>query len=417
MERGNRSQRLIPLQTHLATGSADSGSSSSLNNSSIPSQERDSSAPPSRGPSFLRRASITRHHSSLRHPTPARSNPMNSADAEPCHDGSASRARQNDWSDLVSNDSLGGSWNDYVLRTDGALAESKALYPAASHTAGADGAAAAAVLSTNAVEFRGNERGERFLVLWQQRPPAKPRIRWTPELHERFVEAVNQLGGSEKATPKGVLKLMRVDRLTIYHVKSHLQKYRTARFKPDSPEASERNLDSLEGMTLSTKGRKSPIHRPSGEIITRFGGERIFLGTWITEALRLQMEVQKKLHEQLEIQRKLQLQIEEQGKYLQIMFENQRRMDNGGHNPSSTLDSAASATAATNETPGQDGAAAGDTAVDPEPARESSSGAGGEQHRVNPETPPGLDSVPRRPFHLPHAASARGWARYILMLG
>ncbi|CAA6666477.1 unnamed protein product [Spirodela intermedia] len=234
-------------------------------------------------------------------------------------------------------------------------------------------------------------------------PPAKPRIRWTPELHERFVEAVNQLGGSEKATPKGVLKLMRVDRLTIYHVKSHLQKYRTARFKPDSPEgASERNLDSLEGMTSLDQGT----------------------GLGITEALRLQMEVQKnfmnssRFHNLMflcsKIQRKLQLQIEEQGKYLQIMFENQRRMDNGGHNPSSTLDSAASATAATNETPGQDGAAAGDTAVDPEPARESSSGAGGEQHRVNPETPPGLDSVPSEAFPSPHAASARGWARYIL---
>ncbi|XP_042386600.1 uncharacterized protein LOC121978303 [Zingiber officinale] len=48
-----------------------------------------------------------------------------------------------------------------------------------------------------------------------------------------------------------------------------------------------------------------------------------FRGIDLTEALQLQMEVQKRLHEQLQIQRNLQLRIEEQGKYLQVMFEQQ----------------------------------------------------------------------------------------------
>ncbi|MQM16351.1 hypothetical protein Taro_049310, partial [Colocasia esculenta] len=54
-------------------------------------------------------------------------------------------------------------------------------------------------------------------------PDAKPRLKSTPELHERFTKAVNQLGEAQKATPKTIMRLMGVPGLTLYHLKSHLQ--------------------------------------------------------------------------------------------------------------------------------------------------------------------------------------------------
>ena len=52
------------------------------------------------------------------------------------------------------------------------------------------------------------------------------RLRWTPELHREFIHAVDQLGGLEIATPKGIMSLMTTAGMTLQHIKSHLQKYR-----------------------------------------------------------------------------------------------------------------------------------------------------------------------------------------------
>lgn len=60
----------------------------------------------------------------------------------------------------------------------------------------------------------------------QPQTSRKQRRCWSTELHRRFVNALQQLGGSQAATPKQIRELMQVDGLTNDEVKSHLQKYR-----------------------------------------------------------------------------------------------------------------------------------------------------------------------------------------------
>ncbi|KAL7094530.1 hypothetical protein ACP275_11G109400 [Erythranthe tilingii] len=62
--------------------------------------------------------------------------------------------------------------------------------------------------------------------LHQQELEKKHRRCWSPELHDRFVDALNQLGGAQTATPKQIRGIMKVEGLTNDEVKSHLQKYR-----------------------------------------------------------------------------------------------------------------------------------------------------------------------------------------------
>ncbi|ESQ28283.1 hypothetical protein EUTSA_v10018902mg [Eutrema salsugineum] len=144
---------------------------------------------------------------------------------------------------------------------------------------------------------------------------AKPRLKWTCELHQRFIEAVTQLGGPNKATPKGLMKAMEIPGLTLYHLKSHLQKYRlgkSLKFDDNKLEVS----SASETQESESKNDSREFRGSVNEENNNLANE----GSQITEALQLQMEVQKKLHEQIEVQRHLQVKIEAQGKYLQSVL-------------------------------------------------------------------------------------------------
>ncbi|XP_022011956.1 protein PHR1-LIKE 3 isoform X5 [Helianthus annuus] len=135
---------------------------------------------------------------------------------------------------------------------------------------------------------RPNLVGDPCLVLTTD---PKPRLRWTAEFHERFVDAVTQLGGPDKATPKMIMRTMGVKGLTLYHLKSHLQKYRMGKqsckeFSDNSKEVS--CIAESQDMGSSTSSS------------TRMMPQDLNDGFEVIEALRVQMEIQRILHEQLE---------------------------------------------------------------------------------------------------------------------
>lgn len=156
----------------------------------------------------------------------------------------------------------------------------------------------------------GNGPGESGLVLSTD---AKPRLKWTQDLHERFIEAVNQLGGADKATPKTVMKLMGIPGLTLYHLKSHLQKYRLSKNIHGQANGGTNKLVPVAGDRVPDANVTHTANPTTAAPTNK--------GLHISEALQMQIEVQRRLHEQLEVQRHLQLRIEAQGKYLQAVLE------------------------------------------------------------------------------------------------
>ncbi|KAI3471814.1 hypothetical protein Pfo_028467 [Paulownia fortunei] len=104
---------------------------------------------------------------------------------------------------------------------------------------------------------------------------------------------------------------MGIQGLTLYHLKSHLQKYRLSK-----------NLhgQANSGSNKAATGDRIPGangSHTSNQNTATLTSKNMHLG----EAIQMQIEVQRRLHEQLEVQRHLQLRIEAQGKYLQSVLE------------------------------------------------------------------------------------------------
>ncbi|KAE8124489.1 hypothetical protein FH972_019370 [Carpinus fangiana] len=128
----------------------------------------------------------------------------------------------------------------------------------------------------------------------------KPRLRWTVELHERFVDAVTQLGGPDKATPKTIMRVMGVKGLTLYHLKSHLQVQRHLQLRIEAQgkymqSILEKACQTLAGENMASGSYKgigpqglpadmgamkdfgSPLNFPSFQDLNIYGGDQLDL--------------------------------------------------------------------------------------------------------------------------------------------
>ncbi|XP_024963427.1 two-component response regulator ORR24-like [Cynara cardunculus var. scolymus] len=84
--------------------------------------------------------------------------------------------------------------------------------------------------------LKGSEDDKELLLMKKNRSKSKSmrsrraitkksKVIWTPDLHNKFLKAIEKLG-VDSAVPTKIIDLMKVDGLTRDHVASHLQKYR-----------------------------------------------------------------------------------------------------------------------------------------------------------------------------------------------
>ncbi len=94
----------------------------------------------------------------------------------------------------------------------------------------------------------------------------RKRLVWTPELHERFVQAIRAVG-LHQAVPKTLVQIMNVEGLTTEHVKSHLQKYRNSLKKTLGDEEREKTkLAEAGGVVIKINGKPGTVDKGPREV-------------------------------------------------------------------------------------------------------------------------------------------------------
>ncbi|KAL8172266.1 hypothetical protein V2J09_024070 [Rumex salicifolius] len=201
------------------------------------------------------------------------------------------------------------------------------------------------ISNSNHQHTGGGGVGDPRLVLTSD---PKPRLRWTADLHERFVDAVTQLGGPHsqllsfcspsafincvslpdliwkikrkvEATPKAILRTMGVKGLTLFHLKSHLQKYRLGKQSgKDMGEASKDGACTSSSLTRISGSCHLDSPRTSNSSASLPNSD-IDEGLEVKEALRAQMEVQTKLHLRVEAEKHLQIRQDAERRYMAML--------------------------------------------------------------------------------------------------
>mmetsp|Transcript_29275 Transcript_29275/g.82597 ORF Transcript_29275/g.82597 Transcript_29275/m.82597 type:complete len:389 (+) Transcript_29275:330-1496(+) len=159
----------------------------------------------------------------------------------------------------------------------------------------------------------------------------KPRLRWTDDLHDKFIDAVEKLGGYSRATPSAILKAMGVDKLELGHVKSHLQKYRTEKKRNKEKEEVQEGKKPSHKKLKGEGDSSGPEHVANPSDAQLPDGESADIASnrdqpdetsGLEAALKKQYELQQMLADQLEAQKKLQSSLEQHTKYISCLMRN-----------------------------------------------------------------------------------------------